>query len=162
MPRSSWSDGMMPEWSAPCAGDAVYIALGSILGDRGAHLAAAHRAPGAFPGPGIIVEWAVEETAPIGPPGQGPYLNQVVAMHTTIEPLALLDHLHEIERSRGRVRSERWGARTLDLDIVCYGARRIDEPRLVVPHPELARRDFWQREIAQATARIGPTATGRA
>ena len=153
---------MMPEWAVPCAGDAVYIALGSNLGDRGAHLAAARRALGTLPGTSIVGESDIEETAPIGPPGQGPYLNQVVAMHTSIEPLALLDHLHDIERTRGRVRGERWGARTLDLDIVCYGARRIAESRLVVPHPELANRDFWQREIAQAAARIGPTATGRA
>jgi 2-amino-4-hydroxy-6-hydroxymethyldihydropteridine diphosphokinase len=84
----------------------------------------------------------------------------MVAMQTSIDPLTLLDHLHAIERSRGRERRERWGARTLDLDIVCYGARQIAESRLAVPHPELAHREFWRRELAQAAARIAqpPTA----
>jgi len=77
-------------------------------------------------------------------------------MQTSLEPLMLLEHLHRIERDRGRERRERWGARTLDLDIVCYGDRRVAEPQLVVPHPELAHRDFWRREIAQVSARIAP------
>ena len=82
-------------------------------------------------------------------------------MHTSIEPLPLLRHLHEIERSRGRVRGERWGARTLDLDIVCYGDapdRRAAD--LAVPHPELPSREFWQREMAQAAAGVSSCGDG--
>jgi 2-amino-4-hydroxy-6-hydroxymethyldihydropteridine diphosphokinase len=151
----------MTDATALCTGDTVYIALGSNLGDRDAHLAAARRALDVLPGTRIIAVSDVEETAPIGPAGQGPYLNQVVAMHTSIEPLPLLGHLHDIERSRGRVRLERWGARTLDLDIVCYGGRHISDPELVVPHPELPNRDFWQRELMQAATRIGAAPAGR-
>jgi 2-amino-4-hydroxy-6-hydroxymethyldihydropteridine diphosphokinase len=150
----------MTEWAALCAGDTVYIALGSNLGDRAAHLAAARSALAGLPGTSIVSVSDVEETAPLGPAGQGPYLNQMVAMHTSIEPLTLLDHLHDIERARGRERRERWGARTLDLDIVCFGGRVIAEPRLVVPHPELPNREFWWREMVQAAARMAdpPTA----
>jgi 2-amino-4-hydroxy-6-hydroxymethyldihydropteridine diphosphokinase len=151
----------MTETHTVCTGDAVYIALGSNLGDRLAHLVAAREALAGLPRTSIVGISDVEETAPIGPAGQGPYLNQVVAMHTSIEPLPLLGHLHEIERSRGRVRLERWGPRTLDLDIVCYGERRVAEPGLTIPHPELPNREFWRREIAQAAARIAPATTSR-
>jgi 2-amino-4-hydroxy-6-hydroxymethyldihydropteridine diphosphokinase len=149
----------MTEWAALCVGDTVYIALGSNLGDRAAHLAAARRALAALPGTSIVGASDVEETAPLGPADQGPYLNQMVAMHTSIEPLPLLDHLHDIERARGRERRERWGARTLDLDIVCFGGRVIAEPRLVVPHPELPNREFWRREMVQAAARRAESPT---
>jgi 2-amino-4-hydroxy-6-hydroxymethyldihydropteridine diphosphokinase len=152
----------MTEWPSLCAGDTIFVALGSNLGDRAAHLAAARAALAELPGTTVLAASDVEETAPLGPAGQGPYLNQMVAMQTSIEPLTLLDHLHDIERARGRERRVRWGARTLDLDIVCFGDRRIAEPRLAVPHPELANRAFWRREMAQAAARIAqPPAAGR-
>lgn len=151
------SDGFSARSSAslpPAPAETVIIALGSNLGDRGAHLSAAREALAAIPGTRVLAVSDVEETAPIGPPGQGPYLNQMAALVTTLEPLELLDRLLEIERSRGRVRSVRWGARTLDLDIVRFGDRRISTPRLVVPHPELGHRDFWQRELAQLADRL--------
>jgi len=91
----------------------------------------------------------VEETAPLGPVAQGPFLNQMLLVETQLEPLALLDALLAIEQAEGRVRRERWGPRTLDCDIVLYGERTIREARLVVPHPELPNRDFWQRELHQ-------------
>jgi 2-amino-4-hydroxy-6-hydroxymethyldihydropteridine diphosphokinase len=80
---------------------------------------------------------------------QPPYLNQMVALETRLDPRALLAACQAIERSRGRVRTEHWGARTLDLDIVRYGDRRVAEPDLIIPHPELPNRDFWQRELAE-------------
>jgi 2-amino-4-hydroxy-6-hydroxymethyldihydropteridine diphosphokinase len=70
-------------------------------------------------------------------------------VRTTLSPAALLDRLQEIERAAGRVRAERWGPRTLDLDVVLIEGRTVDTDRLTVPHPELARRDFWQRELAE-------------
>ena len=73
----------------------------------------------------------------------------MVALETGLEPRALLAACQAIERSRGRVRTEPWGARTLDLDIVRYGDRRVDEPDLIIPHPGLPHRDFWQRELAE-------------
>lgn len=146
------------ESPAGLAGETVYVALGSNLGDRSEHLAAARTAMAGLPRTELVAISDEEETAPLGPVGQGPYLNQMVAVRTSLEPIELLDALQEIERSRHRVRGERWGPRTLDLDIVQFGSRRIHEPRLVVPHPELVRRDFWQRELTQLAGRIDAAA----
>ena len=80
---------------------------------------------------------------------QPAYLNQMVLVETELEPRALLEACQAIENRAGRVRAERWGPRTLDIDIVRYGRRRISEPGLVIPHPGVADRDFWQRELAE-------------
>ncbi len=132
--------------------DLVYIALGSNVGDRAAHLAAARAALEALPQSRVISASSVEETEPLGTVPQGPYLNQMVAVETSLSPRVLLDALLTIERAEGRVRTERWGARTLDLDIVRFGSRRVDEPGLTVPHPELPNRPFWLRELAELGA----------
>jgi len=129
--------------------DIAYIALGSNLGDRAAHLAEARTALAALPGSRVVGTSSVEETAPVGDVPQGPYLNQMVALETTLSPRALLERLQAIERAAGRVRTVRWGPRTLDLDIVKFDARTIDEPDLRVPHPELPHRDFWRRELVE-------------
>ncbi len=102
-----------------------------------------------LPGSRIVGQSDVEETPPIGPEGQGPYLNQMVALETDLAPHELLSELQAIEHAAGRVRTQRWGPRTLDLDIVQFGTRTIRDPDLVVPHPELPHRDFWQRELSQ-------------
>jgi 2-amino-4-hydroxy-6-hydroxymethyldihydropteridine diphosphokinase len=127
----------------------AYVALGSNLGDRAGHLAAARAALAALPRTRVVAESGVEETAPLGGMEQPGYLNQMVLLETALEPRALLAACQAIERSRGRVRGEHWGARTLDLDIVRYGHRRIAEPDLIIPHPELFNRDFWVRELAE-------------
>jgi 2-amino-4-hydroxy-6-hydroxymethyldihydropteridine diphosphokinase len=131
------------------APERVYVGLGSNLGDRAAHLAYARERLGALPGTRVVAVSHVEETAPLGPVPQGPYLNQMVLLETTLEPQDLLAHCRAIETERGRARRERWGPRTLDLDIVRFGARRVHGPDLTIPHPELERRDFWLREIAE-------------
>ncbi len=129
------------------------MSLGSNVGDRGAHLAHARGRLGSLPATRLIVASAVEETAPLGGVPQGPYLNQMVLLETTLTPAELLRHCLAIEAERGRVRrpGERWGPRTLDLDIVQFGARTVHEPGggLTIPHPELPHRDFWRREIAE-------------
>jgi 2-amino-4-hydroxy-6-hydroxymethyldihydropteridine diphosphokinase len=129
--------------------DVAYIALGSNIGDRRAHLAMARASMAALPDSRVIAESTIEETAPIGPVDQPEFLNQMVALETSLDPLALLDHLHAIEAAAGRVRRERWGPRTLDLDIVCFDRQTVSAPRLHVPHPEIGARDFWQRELAE-------------
>ncbi len=134
------------------AEERAYIALGSNLGNRQEHLAAARAALAALPRTRLIAQSSVEETAPLAGMEQPPYLNQMVLLETALEPRALLAACQAIERSRGRVRTERWGARTLDLDIVRYGHRRIDDPDLIIPHPELSHRDFWIRELAELEA----------
>ncbi|MGE5231005.1 MAG: 2-amino-4-hydroxy-6-hydroxymethyldihydropteridine diphosphokinase [Deltaproteobacteria bacterium] len=127
----------------------VFVALGSNVGDRAAHLAAARDALARLPDTRLVAASGVEETAPLGGMAQPPYLNQMVVLETGLEPHALLAALQAIERARGRVRTARWGARTLDLDIVAYGDRQVRDPDLVIPHPELPRRDFWQRELSE-------------
>ena len=137
----------------PSTGDElVFVALGSNLGDREALLGFARNAIAAMPDTRLLAASSVEETAPIGPPGQGAYLNQMLALQTGQSPLGLLDLLLEVEHRAGRERRERWAARTLDCDVVRFGERRIAHPRLVVPHPELERRDFWRRELEELLA----------
>lgn len=134
------------------ARDVAYVAIGSNLGDRAERLASARASLAALPGTRLVGESDVEETEPVGPVAQGPFLNQIVALHTVLGPRALLAALHRIEREHGRERTVRWGPRTLDLDIVAYEESRANEPDLAVPHPELVHREFWRRELAQARA----------
>lgn len=134
----------VPEW--------VFVALGSNVGDRGAHLAHARQRLGGLPGTRLVAVSSIEETEPLGPVPQGPYLNQMVLLETTLSPRELQHWCSAIEVERGRVRSIRWGPRTLDLDLVRFGARTTAEPGLVLPHPELPHRPFWQRELAELEA----------
>ena len=127
--------------------DVAYIALGSNVGDREHWLALARQGIATLELTTVVGVSAVEETVPLGPVQQGPYLNQMIAVETELSPHELLARLHEIERAAGRVRGERWGPRTLDLDIVCFDRQAIASPELVVPHPELPNRDFWRREL---------------
>ena len=127
--------------------DVAYVALGSNLGDRAAYLAMARAALTLVPGVRLLAASPVEETIPLGIIPQGPYLNQMLALQTAHEPLMLLDHLQAIERRLGRRRAVRWGARIIDLDIVRMGKRVLNSSRLVLPHPGLADRVFWQREV---------------
>ena len=128
--------------------DVAYIALGSNLGQREVFLAQARAAIAALPGTRVLGETVVEETAPIGPVAQGPFLNQMIAIETELSPGDLLTELHRIEAEAGRVRRSRWGPRTLDLDIVLFEHQSVRDKGLTVPHPELSRRDFWLTELA--------------
>jgi 2-amino-4-hydroxy-6-hydroxymethyldihydropteridine diphosphokinase len=132
----------------------VFVALGSNLGDRAAHLLRARDRLAGLPGTRLLAASRVEETAPLGDVPQGPYLNQMVVLETTLAPHELLEHCLAIERDAGRTRGRRWGPRTLDLDIVRMQTRTVDEPGLTVPHPELPNRDFWQRELAELEAHV--------
>lgn len=120
----------------------AYVALGSNLGDRHGHLAAAFAALEKLPGTRLLARSGLYETAPVGPPGQQDYLNAAAELSTTLEPLELLDHLLSIEQTRGRIRRERWGPRTLDLDLLLHGDRRVSDPRLTLPHPAMLTRAF--------------------
>ncbi|HEX6964514.1 MAG TPA: 2-amino-4-hydroxy-6-hydroxymethyldihydropteridine diphosphokinase [Gemmatimonadaceae bacterium] len=129
--------------------DIAYVALGSNLGDRGGYLARARDALSRLPESRVLAASSVEETEPIGDVPQDPYLNQMVALETSLSPRALLDALHDIEHDAGRARTAKWGPRTLDLDIVMFERQQVHEPDLIVPHPELSHRGFWQRELAE-------------
>jgi len=133
----------------------AYIALGSNLGERHVYLARARDAIDATPECRVIGASAVEETAPLGGLAQPPYLNQMLAVETTLEPAALLARLQEIEAGAGRVHGARWDSRTLDLDIVLFDDRVLHTANLVIPHPGLAERTFWQRELAELREAMG-------
>ena len=129
--------------------DLAYIALGSNLGDRLGFLQHAREAIAASPNCRIVGETSVDETEPLGGLAQPPYLNQMLAVETTLEPHALLDHLQRIETDAGRDRSTKWSSRTLDLDIVRFDDRVVNTATLTIPHPGFADRAFWQREVAE-------------
>jgi 2-amino-4-hydroxy-6-hydroxymethyldihydropteridine diphosphokinase len=139
----------LPSKVDPGPPERVYIALGSNLGDRAAHLQKARDALAALPETRLIAASSIEETAPLGGKQQPPYLNQMVLLETGLEPRVLLQACQAIERSEGRERTERWGSRTLDLDIVQFGTRRVRDRDLIIPHPGLSTRDFWRRELAE-------------
>jgi 2-amino-4-hydroxy-6-hydroxymethyldihydropteridine diphosphokinase len=121
----------------------VAIALGSNVGDRIASLRDAVRRVGEHARARVVRTSRVYETAAIGGPEQGAFLNAAILVEWEGEPLALLDVLQEIERDLGRTRDVRWGPRTIDLDVLWIeGNVTIDDARLVVPHPRLAERAF--------------------
>ena len=97
----------------------------------------------------LLAASTVEETAPLAGMQQPPYLNQMVLLETGLEPRSLLERCQTIERQEGRERTERWAPRTLDIDIVQFGDRRVSDSDLIIPHPELPNRDFWRREMAE-------------
>jgi 2-amino-4-hydroxy-6-hydroxymethyldihydropteridine diphosphokinase len=116
----------------------AFLGLGSNLGDRRRYLADAVAAL-----PDVVAVSPVYETAPVGgPPGQGAFLNCVVELSTTLDARALLEVAHGVEAAARRVRLERWGPRTLDVDVLLVGDTRIDEADLVVPHPRMWERAF--------------------
>ncbi len=121
---------------------AVTLALGSNLGDRQATLQGGVDAIAGLGRVRVLAVSPVYETAPVGGPAQPDYLNAIVLARTTLPPGELLDRLHEIEAAFDRVREERWGARTLDIDIIVYGDERSDDPELTLPHPRAQERAF--------------------
>ena len=121
---------------------AVVLALGSNLGDRQDILQGAVDAIVGLPGVRVTAVSPVYETVPVGGPAQPDYLNAVVLADTALPSHELLDRLHEIEAAFDRVRLVRWGPRTLDLDIIVFGAERSDNPELTLPHPRAHERAF--------------------
>jgi 2-amino-4-hydroxy-6-hydroxymethyldihydropteridine diphosphokinase len=120
----------------------AYLALGSNLGDRAAHLQLALDALASEPGVEVVQVSRVYETAPVGGPPQDAYLNAVVAVDTVLDPHALLALAQRVEQDARRVRAERWGPRTLDVDVLLYDAVRLDDPELTIPHPRMWERGF--------------------
>lgn len=120
----------------------AYIALGSNLNDPSQQLHNALDALAGMADSKLIRVSSFYRSAAIGPGQQPNYLNAVTLMHTALEPHALLSAVQAIENQQGRTRSERWGPRTLDLDILLYGDQVINSPTLTVPHPRMHERDF--------------------
>ena len=121
----------------------AYIAFGSNLGDRQAHLLTAREQLCTTTGINCLAASSLYESRPSGGPGgQGLYLNAVIAIATDLAPLALLQLLQTIEQEHGRVRSERWAERTLDLDLLLYNDLILHTETLTLPHPRLHERAF--------------------
>lgn len=122
----------------------AYIGLGANLGEREATLKRALAEIDGLAGTRVAMASRFRETEPVGVEDQPDFVNAVARIETALSARGLLDGLLEIERRLGRDRSEeqRWGPRTIDLDLLLYGAERIDEPGLVVPHPRLLERAF--------------------
>ena len=134
---------MTPATAAPVS---VVLALGSNLGDRAAILVDATRAIADLEGLEVAGVSPVFESAAVKPdgvdPAAPPYLNAVVTARYTGDPHALLDAINGIEDAHGRVRTERWGDRTLDIDIIVFGGLELADDRLTIPHPRAWQRDF--------------------
>jgi len=120
----------------------AYIGLGSNLQNPPAQLEQALVALGKLPQTQLVCVSSFYRSAPLGPPGQPDYCNAVASLDTRLTALELLNALQAIEQAQGRLRSEHWGARTLDLDILLFAAQSIHTARLVVPHPEMQKRAF--------------------
>jgi 2-amino-4-hydroxy-6-hydroxymethyldihydropteridine diphosphokinase len=149
----------------------AHVALGSNLGDRMATLDAAVRALDADEHTYVMAISKVYETEPVGGPPQDPYLNAVAVLETDRDPHSLLDLLLLTEERLGRVRGERWGPRTADLDLILYDGPPVSSPDLTVPHPRARERAFVLVPLtevdpfasfpdgetaAEALARLGP------
>jgi 2-amino-4-hydroxy-6-hydroxymethyldihydropteridine diphosphokinase len=121
----------------------AYVGLGANLGDRETTLRRAVERLGRVDGVEVVGVSQLVETDPVGVVDQPRFLNGAVAVETTLSPQELLDALLSVERELGRVRDgERWGPRTLDLDLLVYGDLAVEEPGLRVPHPRLHERRF--------------------
>jgi len=121
----------------------AYIALGSNLDDPPRQIRSAVAALRELPQSRLNACSSLYRSRPLGPSDQPEYVNAVAALQTALAPEQLLEQLQCIELQHGRVRTaQRWGPRTLDLDIVLYGAQQIDTPRLTVPHYAMAERHF--------------------
>ena len=136
--------------ASPCASDGsgpepgrALLALGGNLGDRAALAGEALRRLAGLPGSRLAGVSPAYDSDPVGPPGQPAYLNLCAALDTPLGPRALLEAALAIERDLGRVRAERDGPRTCDIDLLFHSAAgRLDEPGLSLPHPRWSRRPF--------------------
>jgi 2-amino-4-hydroxy-6-hydroxymethyldihydropteridine diphosphokinase len=120
----------------------AYIGLGSNLAQPEQQVRRALKALAGLPETTVITHSSLYRSEPLGPAGQPDYINAVAALETGLAPLDLLTALQNLEHEQGRVREERWGPRTLDLDILLYGEEQWDDPRLTLPHPGLYERNF--------------------
>jgi 2-amino-4-hydroxy-6-hydroxymethyldihydropteridine diphosphokinase len=127
----------------------AYVALGANLGDREAAIREAVRLLAAHDGISVAGLSTLRETEPFGVADQPRYVNGAVALDTELGPRELLAALLGVEARLGRVRRERWGPRTIDLDLLVHGDAEVDEPGLTVPHPRLHERRFVLEPLAE-------------
>ena len=144
------------------AATAAWIGVGSNLDGPAARVRAAFDALATIPATDLVAASPLYGSAPMGPADQPDYVNAVVQLDTALEPHALLDALQRLEAEAGRDRAgERWGPRVLDLDLLLFGDRRIDDARLRVPHPGIAQRVFVLRPLADMAPDLEVPGLGR-
>ncbi len=144
------------EWWVP-----AYIGVGSNLGDSRARVLAALDALGSLPRTRCIARSRLYRTRPFGPVQQGDFINAVAGLLTQLSAPELLQGMRGIEAAAGRVRAERWGPRTLDLDLLVFGNERIESPNLTVPHPGIAVRGFVLAPLADIAPTLAVPGAGR-
>jgi len=127
----------------------AFVGIGSNLGDREDHLRRAVELLAAEDAISVLASSQLRETEPVGPVAQGPFLNGAVQVETELAPRALLERLLAIEERLGRERRERFGPRTIDLDLLVYEDAVVDEPGLTLPHPLLHERRFALEPLAE-------------
>lgn len=121
----------------------VYVGIGSNLDDPVAHVERAITELASLPDSYLALSSSLYRSAPFGPQDQPDYINAVAGLMTQLDPPQFLTALQGLERAHGRERgAERWGPRTLDLDLLIYSALTLNEPKLIVPHPRIAERNF--------------------
>jgi len=138
----------------------VYLGIGSNLGDRRANISNALSMLEETDGIAVKTVSSCYETEPVGPvTAQNDFYNVVAEIETTLGPHELLARANAVEHALGRVRGERWGPRTIDIDVLLWDEQVIDEEGLSVPHPEMARRAFVLFPLAEiAPGVVHPTA----
>lgn len=139
----------------------AYVGLGANLGNREETLQRAVSLLTAAEGVEVLAVSELSETDPVGVVDQPRFLNGAVAVETTLSARGLLDALLAIEQSLGRERVERWGPRTIDLDLLLYGDEIVDEPGLRVPHPRLHERRFALEPLAELDPELVIPGRGR-
>jgi 2-amino-4-hydroxy-6-hydroxymethyldihydropteridine diphosphokinase len=139
----------------------AYVGLGANIGPREVTLLRAIDLLAEADDVEVLAVSQLRETEPVGVVDQPPFLNGTVEVETALPPRPLLDLLLEIERTLGRVRKERWGPRTVDLDLLVYGDEVVDEPGLRVPHPRLHERRFALEPLAELAPDLDVPGLGR-
>ena len=139
----------------------AFVGIGSNLGEREINLERALELLSAEDGIEVSAVSEIRETEPVGPVEQGPFLNGAARLETSLAPRELLERLLAVENRLGRVRTERWGPRTIDLDLLLYGGETVDEPGLTVPHPRLHERRFALEPLADLDPELVVPGRGR-
>ncbi len=139
----------------------AYVGVGSNLGDSRARVRGAFTALGALPDTRLISRSRLYRTRPFGPVEQGDFINAAAGLLTRLSAQELLERIRGIEAEAGRVRAERWGPRTLDLDLLVFGDVRIATADLTVPHPGIAERGFVLAPLADIAPDLHVPGLGR-
>jgi 2-amino-4-hydroxy-6-hydroxymethyldihydropteridine diphosphokinase len=141
--------------------ETVYIGLGSNQGDQQGNLRRAVEAVARLPDTRVVEVSSIYKTEPVGKTGQPEFLNLAAELETGLEPGRLLESLLKIEETLGRRRGERWGPRTIDLDILYFGQRIVGQPDLIIPHPRAHQRAFVLEPLAELAPELVDPVTGK-